>query len=252
MHDGGAQLEVEVRVDALLGDRLGDALRVAALELAREEVAEPPLEERDDAAQEEEPHAPAGRPEADAGTFADGPSVEARVDDVLEVLAHTDLAHELVLVAVHARELADVGEHELEAVGELERVDVAEAVLDVRVDDELGEAQDLAAQVEGVAEPRLLALLGRERLDRLEVEVEVEVEVVEVLAVDEEVEHVVALAAHLEAGLDPVDRRRLEELGRLELLEKALLDLRLGATVVQLVEDVALELRARERARVSD
>ena len=41
----------------------------------------------------------------------------------------------------------------LQGVGELEGVDVAEAVLDVRVDDELGEAQDFAAQVEGVSEP---------------------------------------------------------------------------------------------------
>lgn len=55
----------------------------------------------------------------------------------------------------------------------------------------------LTAQVEGIAEPRLLALLGGERLDGLQVEVVVQVQVVEVLAVDEQVEHVVALAADL-------------------------------------------------------
>lgn len=44
----------------------------------------------------------------------------------------------------------------------------------------------------------------------------VEVKVVQVLPVDEEVEHVVALATDLESGLDPVERRRLEELGRLD------------------------------------
>ena len=58
----------------------------------------------------------------------------------------------LVLVPVHARERADVREDVLQGVGELERVDIAEAVLDMRVDDELGEAQDFAAQVEGVSE----------------------------------------------------------------------------------------------------
>ena len=89
--------------------------------------------------------------------------------DVLEVLAHPDLAHELVLVAVHARELSNVGEGELEAVGELERVDIAEAVLDVRVDDELREAEDLTAKVERVSEARLLALLGREQIGRAHV-----------------------------------------------------------------------------------
>jgi hypothetical protein len=44
---------------------------------------------------------------------------------------------------------------------QLEGVDVAEAVLHVRVDDELGQAQDLARQVERVAKARLLALLSR-------------------------------------------------------------------------------------------
>ncbi len=58
-------------------------------------------------------------------------------------------------------------------------------VLHVRVDDEFGEAQDLPAQVEGVPEARLLALLGRERLDRLQVEVVVQVKVVQVLCARE-------------------------------------------------------------------
>jgi ribulose-5-phosphate 4-epimerase/fuculose-1-phosphate aldolase len=55
-----------------------------------------------------------------------------------------------------------VREHVLEAVGELEGVHVAEAVLHVAVDDQLGEAQDLAAQMERVAETGLLALLWGE------------------------------------------------------------------------------------------
>jgi hypothetical protein len=42
------------------------------------------------------------------------------------------------------------------------------------------------------------------------------VEVIEVLAMDEEVEHVVSLAADLKTGFDPVDRGRLEEFGRLD------------------------------------
>ena len=105
----------------------------------------------------------------------------------------------------------------------------------------LCEAQNLATQVEGVAEAGLLALLGGERLDGLEVEVVVEVEVVEVLAVDEEVEHVVALAADLEAALHPVEGGRLEELGGLEGAEEEALLLGLGVAVVEGVEDVVLE-----------
>ena len=59
---------------------------------------------------------------------------------MLQVLRHPNLTHELVLVPVHARERADVREDVLDGVGELESVDVAETVLDVRVDDEFGEA----------------------------------------------------------------------------------------------------------------
>ena len=44
--------------------------------------------------------------------------------------------------------------------------------------------------------------------------------VVEVLAVDQQVEHVVALSADLQPHLHPVQRRRLEELGRLERPEQ--------------------------------
>lgn len=104
----------------------------------------------------------------------------------------------------------------LQPVRQLVRVNVAQPVLHVRVDQELGQAQYLAAKMERVAEPRLLPLLGRQRLDRLEVEVVVEVQVVEPLAHDQQVEHVVPLAAHLQTRLDPVQLRGLEELGSAE------------------------------------
>ena len=136
--------------DWRLSAREGEAgvtahLGLAALELAREEVPQPALQERDDAAEEEDPDAPHGGPEAAPGALAHGSGVEAVVDEVLEVLAHADLAHEAVLVAVHAGELPDMAERVLEAVSELEGVDVAQAELDVAVYHQLGEAEDLAA-----------------------------------------------------------------------------------------------------------
>lgn len=71
-----------------------------------------------------------------------------------------------------------------------------------------------------VAETRLLSLLGGESFDRLEIEVIVQMQVVEVFAVNQEVEHVVALAAHLEPSFHPIQRCRLEELGRFERPEQ--------------------------------
>lgn len=74
--------------------------------------------------------------------------------------------------------------------------------------------------MESIPKTRFLSLFGGERLDGFQVEVVVKMEVVQVLAVDEEVEHVVALSAHLQAHLHPVQLGRLEELGRLERSEE--------------------------------
>ena len=78
---------------------------------------------------------------------------------MLDVLAHSDLPHELVLVAVHSRQLSHVRKHVLQPVGQLEGVHVAQTVLHVTVHHQLGETQDLTTQVESVAETRLLSLL---------------------------------------------------------------------------------------------
>ena len=47
--------------------------------------------------------------------------------------------------------------------------------------------------MEGVAETGFLTLFGGERLDGLQVEVEIQMQVVEILAVNQEIQHVVAL-----------------------------------------------------------
>ena len=51
----------------------------------------------------------------------------------------------------------------------LEGVNVAEAVLHVAVHDELGQTQDLTAQVEGVAKAGLLALFGGQSLQETKI-----------------------------------------------------------------------------------
>lgn len=58
--------------------------------------------------------------------------------------------------------------------------------------------------------------LGGEGLDRFKVEVIIQVQIVEVFPVNEKVEHVVALAAHLQPHLHPVQLRGLEEFGGFE------------------------------------
>ena len=180
-HDGSTQLQVEVRLDTLLGDRLGDSLRVSSLELSGQQVVEPSLEQGNDTSHEEQPDPPSWRPEPDTGTLSNGTRVEPRVDQVFQILAHPDLLHQLVLVTVHSGQLSDMTEHVLETIGELERIDVTQSELHVGIHNELGQTQDFSDQMEGVSESRLFPLLGRQRLDGFQVHVVVQVEVVQVL-----------------------------------------------------------------------
>ena len=90
----------------------------------------------------------------------------------------------------------------LNTIGQLVGIDVSEPVLHVRVDNQLGQAKDLAAEVECVPEARLLALFGGERLHRLQVEVVVKMQIIQILPVDQKVEHIVSLAANLKSKSD--------------------------------------------------
>ena len=216
VHHAGAQLQVEVGLDPLLGDRLGHALAVPPLELPGQQVAQPPLQQRRHAAQEEEPDPPAGSPDPAAGALPDRSGVEAVVDDVLEILAHPDLLHQLVLVPVHAGQLAHVRHGVLQPVRQLEGVHVVESVLHVGVHQQLRQPQDLTTQVERVTESGFLSFLGGQSFDWLQVEIVVQMQVVQILPVDEEVEHVVPLPAHLQSRLHPVQGGGLEKFCRLE------------------------------------
>ena len=95
VHHRCTQLEIVVRLHALLRHSLGSAFAVAALELTREQVTEPAFEQRNDAAHEEEPDSPAWCPETNTGTLADRTRVESVVDEMLQVLTHPHLTHEL-------------------------------------------------------------------------------------------------------------------------------------------------------------
>lgn len=66
-------------------------------------------------------------------------------------------------------------------------------------------------------------------------------EIIQILAVNEQVEHVVALPADLQAGLHPIELRSLEEFRGLELTEERLFGHCLGGTMFQFVQDEALE-----------
>lgn len=65
--------------------------------------------------------------------------------------------------------------------------------------------------------------------------------IVEILSVNQQIEHVVSLATDLQTGFDPVDRRRLEELRRFERAEEITFLLRFRRPVFQRIQNVILE-----------
>jgi hypothetical protein len=152
-----------MRLDTLLGDGLGDTLRITSLELAREKITKPTFKKRYNTTHEEKPDAPAGSPEADTGTLANRASIEAIVDEVLQVLRHSNLPHKLVLVTVHARKGANVRKYILKGIGELKGVNIAKTILDMGVDDKLCQAKNFSTQMESIPKTRLLPLFRSKR-----------------------------------------------------------------------------------------
>lgn len=123
------QLQVELRLNSLLGHSLGNTLGLSSLELSGKQVAKPSLKKRDNTTQEEDPHTPHGSPETTTGTLSNGTSVETVVDEMLQILAHTDLSHQTVLVPVHSSQLTNVGKSILETVSKLVGLNISKTVL---------------------------------------------------------------------------------------------------------------------------
>lgn len=147
---------------------------ILPLKLSSEQVVQPSLKQGNDTSHEEEPHSPSRLPETHSGTLTDGTSVEPVVDQVLEILAHSDLPHKLVLVTVHYRtkteaiviraitkkevfetimlrtssKLSNVRKHVLETIGQLEGINVSKTELDVHIDNKLGESEDFSTQMD--------------------------------------------------------------------------------------------------------
>ena len=116
VHHCSSQLQVKVTLHSLLRHCLGHTLRVPTFELSGEEVSEPALQEWDHTPQEEEPHPPARGPHPNPWPLPHRTCVETVVDDVLQVFAHANLPHQLVLVAVHPSQLAHMSKCVLQTI----------------------------------------------------------------------------------------------------------------------------------------
>ena len=70
--------------------------------------------------------------------------------------------------------------------------------------------------MKSVTETRLLSFFCGQGLDGFQVEVIIQVQIVEILSMNQQVEHVVALSADLQSRLHPVKSGCLKELRGLE------------------------------------
>jgi hypothetical protein len=80
--------------------------------------------------------------------------------------------------------MTDVRKNILKSICKLERFNISQPVLDMRVNDQFNHSQDFSAQMERVTESTLLAFLCRQGLNWLQIEVVIQVQVVQVFAVN--------------------------------------------------------------------
>jgi hypothetical protein len=141
---------------------------------------------------------------------------------VLQVLRHSDLSHEAVLVAVHAGQLAHVREDVMNAIRKLEGVHIAETISG----DETGRKEAIRTYCTWESSTSLVSLrISRHKwnafpnrdflrslvvnvctlenqsihsticanhLNRLQVEVIIQVKIIKILSVDQQVQHIVS------------------------------------------------------------
>ena len=100
-YDCSSKLQIILRFYSLFRHGLRYVFRVSAFELSSEKVAQPPFNEWNYPSEKEKPYSPARSPEANSRAFANWTSIEAIVDEMLQVFRHSDLSHQPVLVSVH-------------------------------------------------------------------------------------------------------------------------------------------------------
>lgn len=92
-----------------------------------------------------------------------------------------------------------------------------------------------------ISKSRFLSFLGRQRLHGLQIKVVIQMQIIQILSVNQQIEHIVALSTHLQTRFDPIECGRLKEFRRLERTEKIAFFLRLRSAMLECVENVIFE-----------
>lgn len=110
---------------------------MSAFKLPCKQITEPPLKQGYNASQKEVPDPPRRCPKANTGSFTNLPGIKPVVNQVFQIFGHAYLAHQAVLVPVHASQMADMRKCVLEPISQLERIDLAKSILNVLIHHQL-------------------------------------------------------------------------------------------------------------------
>ena len=125
----------------------------------------------------------------------------------------------------------------LKTISKLECIHIVQPVLNMGIHQKLGQSQNLSAQMKSVSESWFLSLFGCQCLDWFQVEIVIQMQIIQILSVDEKVQHVVTLSASLQASLNPVQSCRLEKFGCFEWTEQISLLLGFRRTMLECIEN---------------
>ncbi len=97
---------------------------------------------------------------------------------MLDILAHSNLPHDSVLVTINTSQLTQMSIHVLEAIIKLEGINVTQTILHITINHKFNNSENLSTQVEGITETRSLTLLCGESLHWFQVEIVIQMQVV--------------------------------------------------------------------------
>ena len=160
---------------------------------------------------------------------------------MLEVLSHSNLPHQPILVPIHSSQVTNMCKDILQTICQLKCFNITKSILYMRIHNQLNHPQDFTTKMESISKSAFLPFLRGQSLNWLKIEVVVQMQVVEVLSVDQKVKHVVALPTDVETCLNPVEFSQLEELGGLKSFEQISFVLRLWFFVMQRIQNPTLK-----------
>jgi hypothetical protein len=129
-----------------------------------------------------------------------------------------------------------MGENILQAISQLKGINITKSELDICINYKFCQPEDLTAEMESISKTRLLSFLGCQSFHRLEVEVIIKVQVVQILPVNQQVQHIIPLPADLQTHFNPIQFGALKKLCSCKRSKQMLLLLSLRGSMVQLIQ----------------